>query len=144
MTEAEWVACTDPEPMLEFVRNKASERKFLLYSVAASCRLWVFTTSLSLEEEMALADLIRDIFGNPFRPVTLTAAWQTPTVLALAQAADDDRTLPAETLDPARLAVLADALEEAGCDNADILSHCRQPGEHVRGCWVVDAILGKF
>jgi hypothetical protein len=41
------------------------------------------------------------------------------------------------------LPVLADALEEAGCTDADILAHCRQPGSHVRGCWVVDAILGK-
>jgi hypothetical protein len=39
--------------------------------------------------------------------------------------------------------ILADALEDAGCDNADILSHCRQPGAHVRGCWVVDLVLGK-
>lgn len=76
------------------------------------------------------SDLIRELFGNPFRPVSLDAAWQTPTVLALATAAYDNRILPAGTLEPARLNVLADALEEAGCDSADILNHCRQPGEH--------------
>ena len=46
-------------------------------------------------------------------------------------------------LDPDRLAVLADALEEAGCDNADLLSHLRGPGPHVRGCWALDLLLGK-
>jgi hypothetical protein len=87
--------------------------------------------------------LVIEVFGNPFRLVTLNTAWQTPTILALAQAAYDNRILPAGTLELDRLAVLADALEEAGCDNADILNHCRQPGEHVRGCWVVDLTLGK-
>jgi hypothetical protein len=61
----------------------------------------------------------------------------------MAQTAYDERILPAGTLDPDRLAVLADALEDAGCDNADILSHLRGPGPHVRGCWVVDLLLGK-
>jgi hypothetical protein len=64
-------------------------------------------------------------------------------VVALAQAAYDNRTLPAGTLDPVRFAVLADALEDAGCDNADILNHLRGPGPHVRGCWVLDLPLGK-
>jgi hypothetical protein len=64
-------------------------------------------------------------------------------LLSLAQAAYDERTVPAGTLDPARLAVLADALEDAGCDNADILSHLRGTGPHVRGCWAVDLVLGR-
>jgi hypothetical protein len=54
-----------------------------------------------------------------------------------------ERALPAGTLDSFALPVLADALEEAGCTDEVILSHCRQSGEHVRGCWVVDAVLGK-
>jgi hypothetical protein len=62
-------------------------------------------------------------------------------VLALAQTAYDDRLLPAGTRDPDRLAILADALEDAGCDNAEILSHLRGSGPHVRGCWVVDLLL---
>jgi hypothetical protein len=87
---------------------------------------------------------LRDLFGLlPFRPVSLDPAWRTPAMAALATAAYDERLLPAGTLDPDRLAVLADALEEAGCDNADILSHLRGPGPHVRGCWVLDALLGK-
>jgi hypothetical protein len=67
----------------------------------------------------------------------------TPTVLKLAQAAYDNRVLPSGLLDHTGLAVLADALEEGGCSNAEILSHLRGPGPHVRGCWAVDAILGK-
>jgi hypothetical protein len=90
-----------------------------------------------------MAALLRCIFGNPIRPVSLAPAWLTPAVLQLAQKAYDNRLLPSGLLDNTRLAVLADALEEAGCDNADILSHLRGPGPHVRGCWVVDAILGK-
>ena len=89
------------------------------------------------------AVLLRDLAGNLFRPVALDPAWQVPAVLALAQAAYENRQLPAGTLDPDHLAVLADALEESGCDNADILNHCRQPGEHVRGCWVLDLLLDK-
>jgi len=83
------------------------------------------------------------ICGNPFRPAIINSDWLTPTVLALAKATYEERSLPAGTLENARLAVLADALEDAGCDNADILQHCRQPGVHVRGCWVIDLLLGK-
>ncbi len=89
------------------------------------------------------SDLVRDIFDNPYRPITLEPTWLTTTVMALAQAAYEFRSLPACTLDPDHLSILADALEDAGCDNADILAHCRDPGEHVRGCWVVDLILDK-
>jgi hypothetical protein len=84
--------------------------------------------------------LLRDILGNPFRPVTLAPAWRTPDVLSLAEAAYEQRTLPAGTLEPEGLALLADALEEAGCDNADLLGHLRGPGPHVRGCWALDLV----
>jgi hypothetical protein len=90
------------------------------------------------------SSILREIFGPlPFRPVALDLAWRTPIVTALATAAYEDRHMPAGTLDPDRLAVLADALEDAGCDNGDILSHLRGPGPHVRGCWVLDLLLGK-
>ena len=72
-----------------------------------------------------LAGLVRCILGNPFRPLTLAAAHRTPTVVSLARAAYDERHLPSGEFDPHRLAVLADALEDAGCATADILSHCR-------------------
>jgi hypothetical protein len=92
------------------------------------------------------ADLLRDIFGNLFRPVVLDPAWRTwnnGTVPKIAQAVYDRRELPSGHLDATRLAVLADALEETGCDQADLLDHLRGPGPHVRGCWAVDLLLGK-
>jgi hypothetical protein len=81
-------------------------------------------------------DLLRDIFGNPFRPVAFDPAWRTVTTVALANLIDQDR-------DFTPMPILADALQDAGCDDADILDHCRGPGPHVRGCWVVDLVLGK-
>ncbi len=94
-------------------------------------------------ELAAQAHLLRDVFGNPFRPRSIDPVCHTPTVKAIAEAAYEERTSPAGHLDLARLAVLADALEEAGCTDADILSHCREPGPHVRGCWALDLALGK-
>jgi hypothetical protein len=81
-------------------------------------------------------DLLRDIFGNPFRLAAVDPSWFTSTVLALASQMYDSR-------DFSPMPILADALQDAGCDNDDILNHCRQPGEHFRGCWVVDLLLGK-
>jgi hypothetical protein len=86
--------------------------------------------------------LLRDIFGNPFRPVTIDSTWLTSTVLSLAQAAYANRDLPAATLQPDRLGVLADALEEAGA-GGEVVAHLRGPGPHVRGCFVLDLLLGK-
>jgi hypothetical protein len=109
----------------------------------SSTRRVSFTGSVAMNfpagELAAQAVLLRDIFGNPFRPVALAPAWPTwneGALPKLAQAIYEERCF-------GDLPILADALEEAGCDNADILSHCRQPGEHVRGCWVVDLLLGK-
>jgi hypothetical protein len=89
------------------------------------------------------ASLVRDIFRNPFRPATFDSTWRTPNVTDLAAAIYEERQLPSGLFDKQRLGVLADALEDAGCDNVDILDHLRGGGEHVRGCWVVDLILGK-
>jgi hypothetical protein len=83
-----------------------------------------------------VSDIIRDIFGNPFRPVTFSPEWRTDTAVALARQMYDSREFSA-------MPILADALQDAGCDNDDVLDHCRTPGEHVRGCWVLDAMLGK-
>ena len=97
--------------------------------------------TIQRNEERAQAGLLRCIFGNPFRPVTISPSLRTPTVASLARAAYDDR-LPQGHLDPQRLAVLADALEEAGCDE-DLMAHLREPGPHVRGCHAVDVVLGR-
>lgn len=86
---------------------------------------------------------VRCVFGDPFRPVRLSPAWKTPPVRSIAQAAYEERILPQGHLDPARLAVLADALEDAGCSDPDLLGHLGGPGPHVRGCWAVDLVLDK-
>jgi hypothetical protein len=86
---------------------------------------------------MAHVELVREIFGNPFRPIAFDAAWLTSTVLALARDIHKDRAFDI-------MPILADALQDAGCDNDDILDHCRDSnGAHTRGCWVVDILLGK-
>jgi hypothetical protein len=84
----------------------------------------------------ALAELLRESFGNPYGSLYLDPSWLTPNVLHLAQAIYNERTFE-------RLPELADALEKARCFDLDKLSHCRGPGPHVRGCWLVDLILGK-
>jgi hypothetical protein len=81
--------------------------------------------------------IVRDIFGNPFRPVAFSPSWRTSAARDLARAMYESR-------DFSPMPILADALEEAGCDNADILTHCRGNGPHVRGCWVVDLVLGRL
>jgi hypothetical protein len=84
----------------------------------------------------AQANLLRDIFGNPFRPFILDGSLLNDAVIGLAHAIYEDRAWD-------RMPILADALEEAGCTEAAILDHCRSEGRHVRGCWVVDFLLGK-
>jgi hypothetical protein len=237
VTQSEWLECTDPQPMLESLRGKTTERKLRLFAVACCRRIWhlltegrsrnavevaekhadgwltdvqladaslqaeqafhrtrelepsgndetptimassavwgatvcrsdesmigpdeplvgmAINTALQAEvtaeykrqawERVAQAALLRDIFGNPFRPVSTNPVWITPTVLNLARSAYDERIMPSGELDPARLSVLSDALEEARCDNNDMLTHLRSPGPHVRGCWAVDLVLGK-
>jgi hypothetical protein len=88
-------------------------------------------------ERTPQAVFVQDIFGNPFRPVTLDPVWLTSTVTALARGMYESR-------DFSGMPILADALQDAGCDSADILDHCRDPKQvHARGCWVVDLVLGK-
>jgi hypothetical protein len=91
------------------------------------------------QESKAQAGLVRDIFGNPFRVATLDPVWlqwNGGTVRKIAQSIYDDRAFD-------RMPILAAALEEAGCTDQAILDHCRGHGPHVRGCWVVDLLLGK-
>jgi hypothetical protein len=217
MTEAEWLACADPEEMLEFLRGRGSDRKLRLFAVGCCKRIndlltdngrlavlaaeqfadnrisrqelhaaWAavgfpkvppgryaasaarasacspgydgtphaaasavnavaygagghdtaaFKTA-EITEQSWQAVLLRCIFGNPLRPVSLNPAWRTPTVSQLAQAIYADRAFE-------RLPILADALEEAGCTDAEVLGHCRGGGEHARGCWALDLVLGK-
>jgi hypothetical protein len=87
-------------------------------------------------EAKVQAPLLRDIYGNPFRPVTFSPEWRTDTTLTLARQMYDSREFSA-------MPILADALQDAGCDHEDVLTHCRGEGPHVRGCWVVDLVLGR-
>jgi hypothetical protein len=87
-------------------------------------------------EDRAQATLMKCVFGNPFLPVAFDPSWRTSTVVALAQQMYDSR-------DFSPMPVLADALQDAGCEHEAILAHCRGDGPHVRGCWVVDLVLGK-
>lgn len=210
MTEAEWLACTDPVAMLKFIRKHASERKVRL--LAAACcssfqryfndersfaainlayrladgdaseaerqtafhraykvagpddfgyeaaklaaytvakpeqvrrvpllAIKVFGFDIYTDPRQVERHLLRCIFGNPFRPLELDPAWLTwngGTVAKLAQAIYDERRF-------SDMPILADALEEAGCHDPEILGHCRGPGPHVCGCWLVDALIGK-
>jgi hypothetical protein len=92
--------------------------------------------AVSQPEERAQAELVRDIFGNPFRPVVVDPSWRTAAVVALARGIYEERAFE-------RLPMLADALQDAGCEDDQVLGHCRYDGPHVRGCWVVDLLLGK-
>jgi hypothetical protein len=98
-------------------------------------------------EESFQANLLRDLFGNPYRPVPClppeVLIWNSGLVEKLARAVYEQRNLPSGTLDTNRLAVLADALEEAGCTERTLIEHCVGPGPHYRGCWAVDHLLNK-
>jgi hypothetical protein len=203
MTEAEWLDCAHPDPMLEFLRGRASDRKLRLFSVACCRRIWhlladersrravevaegyadgsvndqqlrimsgeaasvgigfgvQFSAANAAHfaaqsgqvhadrcamyaaravgrpaESAAQAHLLRCLFGNPFRPVSIDPACLRPDVIALAQAIYDDRAFD-------RIPSLGASLEDASCEDQAILSHCRARAEHVRGCWVVDVVL---
>lgn len=177
MTEQEWLACTNPYTMLEWLyhRGKTDRRKLGLFFATCCRRIqpsivlkrsrmtvdadWDDDTgdpialtnarfhlfcavgeairSIAVWERAALAPLLRDIIGPlPFRLVPIARSCLTPYVLVIAKGIYQDRAFY-------RLASLAEALEEAGCTDADILGHCRSGGEHVRGCWVIDTLLGK-
>jgi hypothetical protein len=83
-----------------------------------------------------LTTVIREIFGNPFRPVVFNPEWRTDTVVSLAIQMYESRDLSAMLL-------LADALQVAGCEDEQLLSHCRVQGQHIRGCWALDLVLDK-
>jgi hypothetical protein len=115
---------------------------------AAGAGVVAAQNAMDAQEMACQAPLVRDLFGPlPFRPVSIDPAWLTwgeGTVRRLAEVIYEERPfLPYGHLDATRLAVLADALEDAGCNDVDLLNHCRQPRAHFRGCWVIDLLLGK-
>ena len=106
------------------------------WDAAIHCQFAAHVTLNTDDGDACLCQLLRDIFGNPFRPVTIDPRWLTSTVIDLADAIYTERAFD-------RMPILADALMDAGCDSEEIINHCRGPGPHVRGCWVVDLLLGK-
>jgi hypothetical protein len=200
VTEAKWLASTDPAPMLEFLRGKVSDRKLRLFACGYYRQIWDTLTERHARKIVEISELyadgvgkpqalsgarrngwnevvkntawvvagdsaweaarrttvnyylrnsfptdirklihcglLRDIFGNPFCPVSVAPAWLTSNVVALATGIYGERAFD-------RMPILADALQDAGCANEDVLNHCRDDGVHVRGCWVVDLLLGK-
>jgi hypothetical protein len=122
--------------------------------VQLSCAVAFRDTAIRIEsaecdpqENVNQSQVLRDIVGHPFRPALAIdpacLAWNGGTVRTLAGEAYENRSLPSGHLDPTRLALLSDALEDAGCTDADLLAHLRSPGPHVRGCWALDLVLGK-
>jgi len=88
------------------------------------------------EQRRTLVPLVRCVSGNPFHPTHFSPSWRTEAVVGLARGMYESR-------DFGPMPVLADALVDAGCADGDVLAHCRGDGPHVRGCWVVDLVLGK-
>jgi hypothetical protein len=88
--------------------------------------------------ERTIIHTLHDIFGPlPFREVLVSPEWLTSDVLALARGIYAEKAFD-------RMPILADALQDAGCDNDELLSHCRHENwEHVRGCWALELVLGK-
>lgn len=130
------------KPGVRVLRSAATEaREAACRSVGAARR---DAASRAMDYQEAI---LRDVFGPlPSGEIRLAPAWLTwndGTIRKLAQAVYAERLLPEGQLDKARLAILADALEEAGCTDPDLLGHLRGPGPHVRGCWAVDLLHGK-
>jgi hypothetical protein len=90
----------------------------------------------SATERAEQVTILRDIFGNPFRPVAFDPTWRTSTVVGLAN-------LMYKSRDFSAMPILADALQDAGCHSEEILNHCLGEGPHVRGCWAVDLVMAK-
>jgi hypothetical protein len=127
----EWAASA-----AEMVSHATYQDAYITAASRASTAIGVSGARAREEEQVAQWALLRDIFGNPFRPVAFDPSWRTEAVVGLARGMYESR-------DFGPMPVLADALEDAGCADAGVLTHCRGPGPHVRGCWVVDLVLGK-
>jgi hypothetical protein len=113
-----------------FARRASDSAAWTIRGSSAFGREWI-----GPEEEEQQVLLLREIFGNPFRPVAFSPAWRSEAIVRLAHLAYEERAFD-------RLPPLAIALEKAGCDVADVLAHLREPGPHARGCWALDLVLG--
>ena len=107
----------------------------LSYSFSSNCPEY----PIFIRRRTGQAHSLRCLFGNPFRPVALHPLWVARSDSRASKLAADIYSDRAFGLMP----MLADVLEDAGCTDADILAHCRGPGPHVLGCWVVDLLTGR-
>jgi hypothetical protein len=130
--EAAFLLRPDPFP----VETAAALLRVVIRDAAAPATTYDDARTARKHASAILSEIIRDVSGDPFNRISDTSDPWTSVVSLLAQSIYFDRAFD-------RLPVLADALEEAGCNRAEVLDHCRTPGPHVRGCWVVDLILGK-
>jgi hypothetical protein len=126
------------EHTLKLAGSVVEARAYLAYSGGYPATVgpeeWVLRAAEA--EAEALCRLLRCVAGDPLRPMALDPRWRTAAAVGLAAWIYSERAFD-------RLPILADALEEAGCEDEAVLAHCRRPGEHARGCWVIDAILGR-
>jgi hypothetical protein len=141
--EAARSACPGLWPLPRAVREAlAPTRRIATAARSAAWLIAFFHTPAGRghgADESTVTPLLREILGNPWRrPVVAPAwlAWNGGAVPKLAATIYDNHAFD-------RLPILADALEDAGCDNADLLTHLRGPGPHFRGCWALDLVLGK-
>jgi hypothetical protein len=130
------ILCREPEKAAYYASSNAYLAVETLDNPLLSRSDADYSTLGMKSELVAQTHLLRDIFGNPFRPVAFDPLWRSPTAVALACAMYESRNFSTAP-------ILADALEEAGCDSAGVLLHLRAEGVHQRGCWVVDALLRK-
>jgi hypothetical protein len=129
--DAAFSVCFGTQPVANaLLKDTASDVADVVYGLHG------FSHAARTQEMAEHSCIVRDIFGNPFRPITLDPSLVTPAVTSLATTIYDDRRFD-------RMPELADALEETGCAQTEILEHCRELGPHVRGCWVIDLLLGK-
>jgi hypothetical protein len=152
-TEAAFEVLTEPCAFSAALRaSQYAERAAQYAAIETTFTVFDDTTKLAwqaveAEEEEAQAALLRDLFGETVQPLlplpTSVLTWSDSTVARFARGIYEERQLPEGTFNNTRLAVLADTLEKAGCQDSDILAHCHQSGVHVQGCWVVDLLLDK-
>ena len=145
MTESDWLTSDDGDRMLLLVDGRLFGRKRdfctglrhagSLGVLNAELRRLFGTVNVA-PDALRLSNLLREQLGNPFRPYAFDHRWRTETVVALASAIEADHAFD-------RMPILADALEDAGCDERPMLDHLRGPGPHARGCWVLDLILNR-
>jgi hypothetical protein len=125
-------------PVPDFAARQ-KEKALAMLSRAVQSPAWCHSEATTPEEEWTHCERIRDVFGNPFRPVLIARSWlvcNASAVLGIARHIYEEKCF-------ADMPILADALEDAGCSNTDILDHCRSEKEHVRGCWLLDLLLAK-